>query len=116
MVLNYENNLVFSGSEDGSVAFMTLIDQDKRQKMISIPPVNHASEVLVQGKLRDQLLQEIKVKSIELEERKAEASTKLELRKKNFNQQMQELKNLMQSEEERGGERMTIMKQTNEEK
>ena len=32
MCLNYENNLLFSGSEDGSISFMALSDKDPRRK------------------------------------------------------------------------------------
>ena len=114
MALNYENNIVFTGSDDGTVGFMTIIDLDKRPKIVSIPPVTIASEVLVQGKLRSKLLREIDIKSIELEERKNENAMKLELRKKNFNAQMNDLKHQTQMEDERGHEQTADMKQLNE--
>ena len=77
---------------------------------MSIPAVNHASEVLVQGKLRDRLLKDIRVKSIELDERKQEASTKLELRKRNYNSQLNDLRDQNQMEEERGNDQMAHMR------
>lgn len=80
MILNYENNLLFTGSEDGSISFMALIDLDRRPKMPRTP-VNHTSEVIVQGRLRNRLLHEIKVKTAELEEKKNESMTKLKLMK-----------------------------------
>ena len=115
MVFNYENNILFSGSDDGSIAFMTITDLDRREKKATLPPITHASEVLVQGQLRDKLLMEIEQMSSSLSERKAESHTKLELRKKTYNSQLQELKNMMQTEDENGSNQMTHMKQSNEE-
>ena len=105
MTLNYENNLLFTGSEDGSISFMALVDLDRRPKM-QRTPVNHTSEVIVQGRLRNRLLHEIKVKTAELEEKKSESMTKLKLMKQNYTNQLKELKNLMQSEEEQGNDKM----------
>ena len=115
MAFNYENNLLFSGSEDGSVSFMTIIDLDKRQRAATIVSVNHTTEVLVQGQLRNRLLNEIRIKSYELEEKRQENKTKLDLKKRNYNAQLQDLKNRMQIEEEKGNEEMALVKQSNEE-
>ena len=32
MCLNYEHNILFTGSDDGSISFMTISDKDPRRK------------------------------------------------------------------------------------
>jgi hypothetical protein len=32
LVINYDNQFIFSGSEDGSFAFVSIIDKDLRKK------------------------------------------------------------------------------------
>ena len=51
MCLNYENNLLFTGSDDGSISFMTFSDKDPRRKE-PLPSVQLSHEVLIQGKIR----------------------------------------------------------------
>ena len=47
IALNYEHTLVFSGSEDGSLAIMAVLDRPKG----SLKDVTHIPEVLIQGRV-----------------------------------------------------------------
>jgi len=47
MTLNYEHSLLFSGSEDGSLAFIAITDRPKG----SIKDISHIKEVLIHGKV-----------------------------------------------------------------
>ena len=47
LALNYEHSLVFSGAEDGSLAFMVVADRPKG----SLRDMSHIAEVLVRGRI-----------------------------------------------------------------
>ena len=55
LALNYEHTLLFSGAEDGSLAILAISDRPKG----SLKDVTHIQEVLIQGKLQRQRLEEI---------------------------------------------------------
>lgn len=65
--MNYDNTALFSGSEDGSFAFIQIIDKDPRRKenFATIQPTN---EVLVPKIERIQILDDIKSLKYELEQ------------------------------------------------
>ena len=69
MCLNYENNLLFTGSEDGSIAFMTFSDKDPRRKE-PLPSVQLSHEVLIQGKIRQQIIEDIRNLKADIDQRK----------------------------------------------
>jgi len=46
MSFNYENNLLFTASEDGSLAYIQVIDNDKRKKE-NLPTVQSTSEQII---------------------------------------------------------------------
>ena len=69
MCLNYEHNVLFTGSDEGSLSFMTISDKDPRRKE-PLPTVQPSTEVLIQGKIRKQIMQDIKVLKAEIDEKK----------------------------------------------
>lgn len=66
MILNYEHSLLFSGSEDGSLAIMAITDRPKGSSMLDVV---YTKEVLVPGKVYRELEEEIKLTKEELLER-----------------------------------------------
>jgi hypothetical protein len=58
MVTNYDNQYIFSGSEDGSFAFISIIDKDLRKKD-PIPTIQATIEEMVSRMERETLLGEI---------------------------------------------------------
>ena len=73
MALNYEHTLLFSGAEDGSLAILAISDRPKG----SLKDVTHIQEVLIQGKLQRQRLEEITLTEQELQERKKDSEDRI---------------------------------------
>lgn len=69
MCFNFEHTHLFTGSDDGSISFMTISDKDPRRKE-PLPTVAPAPEVLIQGKNRKQIIEDIKVLKTEIDQRK----------------------------------------------
>lgn len=69
MAFNYENTLLFTASEDGSLAFLTIKDDDKRKKE-SLPSVSVTNEQIIPKAQRDQIKEEIRSFRQEIDQRK----------------------------------------------
>lgn len=74
MILNYEHSLLFSGSEDGSLAIMAITDRPKGSNLLD---VTYTKEVLVPGKLYRELEEEIKLTKEELLERQKDSESRV---------------------------------------
>ncbi len=95
MVLNYEHTMLFSGSEDGSLAVMIIADRPKGTHK----DVSFIKEVLVQGKWYRQLEEEIKLTQDELEERKRDSTDRINHLKSTKEREIERLTRELEYEE-----------------
>lgn len=97
LVLNYEHTLLFSGAEDGSLAIMSISDRPKG----TLKDVSHIQEVLIQGKIQRQLLEEIKLTEEELIERKRDSEDRIRSLRSAKERDIARLTNELQFEEQK---------------
>ena len=74
MILNYEHSLLFSGSDDGSLAIMAISDRPKGSSTVDVVITK---EVLVPGKVYRELEEEIKLTKEELLERQKDSDNRV---------------------------------------
>ena len=114
MIFNYEIQVIISGAEDGSIAMSMLIDQDPR-KRAQLPSMIQWNEVLVQGKVKQRLEEEIEEKKNKIKDHEEEFRRKVDLRIKTQNRRYQEEKQKMQTLEEEGNRQIESMIHSREE-
>ena len=113
MCLNYEHNILFTGAEDGSISFMTISDKDPRRKD-PLPTVQPTTEVLIPGKIRKQIMQDIKVLKAEIDEKKDTNARILKTTTEQSKRQVAALQKDIQLEEEKSNMKLNAIQKDKE--
>ena len=81
LVINYDNQFIFSGSEDGSFAFVSIVDKDLRKKD-PIAAVQLTNEEMVSRQERESLLDDIAALKREFNQEMAKKNFDLSVKQK----------------------------------
>ena len=81
LIINYDNQFIFSGSEDGSFAFVAIVDKDLRKKD-PIAAVQLTNEEMVSRLERESLLDDIAALKREFNQEMAKKNFDLSVKQK----------------------------------
>ena len=81
MKISYDNQTLFSASQDGSLCVFTLADRDPKRKILDLPQIHTSTEFLTPKMQRDKIQSDIATLNAAIKQEKANKQFEAEMQR-----------------------------------